>query len=86
MNDDPILTPSEVRAIREQLGWTLEEAGHMMGFTGKYVRQAWHQFESGRRTLSYTQAHLLLAFRAGYRPASPLIYHTVGESNPKVGV
>jgi transcriptional regulator with XRE-family HTH domain len=71
MSKNPIgvyMTGEEAKAIRKELGWTIEQMGHAIGLEGAFTRQNYYQFEAGIRGFSVAQAHLLRAIHAGYRP------------------
>jgi transcriptional regulator with XRE-family HTH domain len=67
MTDDKVhMTPAEARAIREQLGWTLEETARNLGVGGG--RSNYFQFEMDPplRRFTFAQAQLMRAYAAGY--------------------
>ena len=62
-NTHPILTGKEIRAHREDLGLTLHEFGHILGYKSEKperLRERMYEFESGKKQLPASQTRLLL--------------------------
>jgi transcriptional regulator with XRE-family HTH domain len=45
-----LLNPAAIKARRESLDMTMDDAAAAAGFKGKARRQVWYQIESGTRT------------------------------------
>lgn len=69
----PVLTGEQARAIRLQLGRTLDSMARDLGFAGKYPAHQLDQIERGKngRHLDFAKANLLLAIAGGYQPVRP---------------
>jgi transcriptional regulator with XRE-family HTH domain len=62
------MTGDAVKAARRELGLTLEQLAHLLGYVGEQARSQMHHLETGRRPLRPAQERLLRSYLAGYRP------------------
>lgn len=62
------MTPQALKEARHQLGLSLSQMAHMLGYEGEHCKQQVRHMEMGNRTIREPQRRLVEAYLSGYRP------------------